>query len=61
MQLYPEAALPEDYGLVKRNQLRVSWSLSASRGAGRVKVLGFAWEVDLRWVRAEPGDVRQAR
>ena len=58
LQLYPEATVPEEYGLVKRNQLRVRWSLPVSRGAGRVKVLALAWEVDLRWVHAEPGDVR---
>jgi hypothetical protein len=56
--LYPEATVPEEYVLVKRNELRVWWSLSVSRGAGRVKALGFAWEVDLHWVHAEPGDVR---
>ena len=59
--MYPEATVPEEYGLVKRNQLRVRWSLPVSRGAGRVKVLGFAWEVGLHWVHAEPGYFRNAR
>ncbi len=35
LQLYPEATVPEEYGLVKRNQLRVRWSLSLSRELNR--------------------------